>query len=60
MKSNVSVGPPIDLAIVRRDELAIGRKVRFDLDTPYFARLREAWGRHIAEALRHLPKFDWE
>ena len=60
MKSNVSVGPPIDLAIVRRDELAIGRKVRFDLDTPYFARLREAWGRHIAEALRNLPKFDWE
>ena len=60
MKSNVSVGPPIDLAMVRRDELAIGRKVRFDLDTPYFARLREAWGRHIAEALRNLPKFDWE
>jgi putative proteasome-type protease len=60
MKSNLSVGAPIDLAIVRRDELAIAHKVRFDLDTPYFAQLREAWGRHIAEALRSLPKFDWE
>jgi putative proteasome-type protease len=60
MKSNLSVGPPIDLAIVRRDECAITHKVRFDLDNPYFAQLREAWGRHIAEALRSLPKFDWE
>ena len=60
MKSNLSVGPPIDLAIVRRDGCTIAHKIRFDLDTPYFAQLREAWGRHIAEALRSLPKFDWE
>ena len=60
MKSNLSVGPPIDLAIVRRGEHSIAHKVRFDLDTPYFGQLREAWGRHIAEALRSLPKFDWE
>lgn len=60
MKSNLSVGPPIDLAILRRDELAIAHKLRLDLDTPYFVQLREAWGRHIAEALRSLPKFEWE
>jgi putative proteasome-type protease len=60
MKSNVSVGPPVDLAIVRRDELAVTRKLRLDLDTPYFVRFREAWGRQIAEALHKLPKFDWE
>jgi len=60
MKSNLSVGPPLDLAIVRRDELAVAHKLRLDLDTPYFAGFREAWGRQIAEALRNLPKFDWE
>jgi len=60
MKSNLSVGPPLDLAILRRDELTIAHKLRLDLDTPYFARFREAWGRQIAEALRSLPKFDWE
>jgi putative proteasome-type protease len=60
MKSNVSVGPPLDLAIVKRDELAIAHKLRLDLDTPYFARFRDAWGRHIADAVRALPKFDWE
>jgi putative proteasome-type protease len=60
MKSNLSVGPPIDLAIVRREECAIAHKLRLDLGTPYLALLREAWGRHIAEALRALPKFEWE
>jgi len=60
MKSNLSVGPPLDLAILRRDSLAITHKLRLDVDTPYFANLRDAWGRHIADALRSLPKFDWE
>jgi putative proteasome-type protease len=60
MKSNLSVGPPLDLAILRRDALSITHKLRLDVDTPYLANLREAWGRHIADALRSLPKFDWE
>ena len=60
MKSNLSVGPPLDLAILRRDELALAHKLRLDLDTPYFHAFREAWGRQIADALRNLPKFDWE
>ncbi len=60
MKSNLSVGPPLDLAIIRHDELRVTHKLRLDLDTPYFAHFREAWGRQIADALRNLPKFDWE
>jgi putative proteasome-type protease len=60
MKSNLSVGPPLDLAILHRDELKLAHKLRLDLDTPYFAEFREAWGRQIADALRNLPKFDWE
>ena len=60
MKSNLSVGPPLDLAILRRDEFRLAHKLRLDLDTPYFAAFREAWGRQIADALRNLPKFDWE
>jgi putative proteasome-type protease len=60
MKSNLSVGPPLDLAIVERDGLRVSRRLRFDLDTPYYAGLRDEWSRRIADALRSLPKFDWE
>ncbi len=60
MKSNLSVGPPIDLALLPRDRLAISHKVRLDLDTPYYAQLRDAWGRQLVNSFRNLPKFDWE
>lgn len=60
MKSNLSVGPPMDVAILRKDELSLAHKLRLDLDTPYFAQLREAWGRQLALAFRNLPRFEWE
>jgi putative proteasome-type protease len=60
MKSNLSVGPPLDVALLKRDEHRMAQKLRLDLDTPYYAQLREAWGRQLAMAFRNLPRFDWE
>ena len=61
MKSNLSVGPPLDLAILPRDALHITHKLRMDLDTPYYAALKKAWGEQLEKAFRNeLPKFEWE
>ena len=61
MKSNLTVGPPLDLAIIRRDGLRIEQKLRLDLDTPYYAALKKAWGEQLERIFREeLPKFDWE
>lgn len=60
MRSNVSVGPPLDLAIVPAGALKASRRMRLDLDTPYYAQLREAWGRALLNGFRSLPRFDWE
>ncbi|MEC9365077.1 MAG: peptidase, partial [Pseudomonadota bacterium] len=60
MKSNISVGPPIDLAMLPRDALRITHTLRLDLDTPLLAQLREAWGQALMSAFRSLPRFDWE
>ena len=60
MRSNVSVGPPLDLAIVPTGALRVSRRMRLDLDTPYYAQLREAWGRSLLAGFRTLPRFDWE
>ncbi|MDP9141363.1 MAG: peptidase [Pseudomonadota bacterium] len=60
MKSNLSVGPPLDLAILPRDALRITHTLRLDLDTPLLAEIREAWGRQLLQAFRNLPRFDWE
>jgi len=61
MKSNLTVGPPLDLVILRRDALAIRHRLRMDLDTPYYAALKKAWGEQLERVFREtLPKFEWE
>lgn len=61
MKSNLTVGPPLDLAILPRDALQVTHQLRLDLDTPYYASLRKAWGEALERVFREdLPKFEWE
>ena len=60
MRSNISVGPPLDLAIVPTDALRVTHKLRLDLDTPFYAQIRERWGQQLVAAFANLPKFDWE
>ncbi len=60
MRSNISVGPPVDIAILPRDGLAISHSLRLDFDTPFYAQLKETWARQLEGAIRALPKFEWE
>lgn len=60
MRSNVSVGPPVDVAIMPTHALNIARKLRLDLDTPFYAGLRESWARSLEAGISQLPRFDWE
>lgn len=60
MKSNLTVGPPLDLAIVPRDALRVTHKERFDLDTPYYANLKRSWGDLLVRSFQELPRFEWE
>ncbi len=60
MRSNISCGPPVDLALLPRGSLAIDHSLRLDLDTPYYAQLKETWAYQLENAIRSLPKFDWE
>jgi putative proteasome-type protease len=60
MKSNLTVGPPLDLAIAPRDALRITHKERFDLDTPFYANLKRAWGDLLFKSFMELPRFEWE
>jgi putative proteasome-type protease len=60
MRSNLSVGPPIELAFYEADSLRLGRHVVFDADTPYFESLKRAWGEGLQQVFDTLPRFDWE
>lgn len=60
VRSNLTVGPPFDLAIYEKDALKIARKLHYKQNSPYFASLRKAWGEGLHDLFLSLPRFDWE
>ena len=55
MKSNVTVGPPIDLLVYGTDELEIGRYRRFAEDDPDLVKIRTRWQQALRQAVQRLP-----
>jgi putative proteasome-type protease len=59
IRSNLSVGLPLDLVIVRRDEYRVSSHVDIDDDNRYFQMIRNGWGEALREAFSALPNPDW-
>ena len=59
MKSNISVGLPIDLLWYPRDSLRIGMQHRIREGDPYFTMLRSRWGGGLRRVFQDLPDPDW-
>jgi len=55
MRSNLSVGMPIDLVCSDRDSLKLGLRHRFEEDDAYFGELRNQWREGVREVFRRLP-----
>ena len=60
MRSNLSVGPPIELLLYTADTLNEVRYHRFDQDDEYLKRLSTAWSAGLEELFMKLPRFEWE
>lgn len=59
LRSNLAVGLPLDLLVLRRDELRIHLQRRIADDDPYFRMIRERWSEALREAYQAIPKPDW-
>ena len=55
MRSNISVGSPIDLLCYKRDSLTIGPTRRIFDDDPYFQTIRRQWQEGLRRLLVELP-----
>ena len=60
MRSNISVGPPLEVAICPRDGFAIAHYLNLKGDSPFYAEVRERWQEGLRRAFQLLPRFDWE
>ena len=59
IRSNLSVGPPLDLAIIRRDEFKLATHISIDVDNEYFKMIRTRWGSALKEVFSQLPNPNW-
>lgn len=59
IRSNLSVGLPLDLVIVRRDEHRVSSHIDIDSTNAYFQRIRQRWGEALREVFGELPNPDW-
>jgi putative proteasome-type protease len=59
MRSNISVGLPIDLLIYEADSLSIRMRRRLDEDDPYFQMVHTQWGEGLRRVFAQLPDPDW-
>ncbi len=59
MKSNLSVGLPIDLLCYERDSLRVTKVRRFEESDDYMRGLRQQWGEGLRRAFINLSNFEW-
>ena len=59
MRSNLSVGMPIDLICYQRDSLEVRMRRRFDEEDGYFSALSKQWSEGTRQVFSRLPNLDW-
>jgi len=60
MKSNLSVGPPIDVMCYRTDALQSGEHIRMEEGHPYLRSIRELWGPGLIALVRSIPDLQFD
>jgi putative proteasome-type protease len=59
LRSNLSVGMPIDLACYEQDSFELRMRRRFDEGDTYFKGLSLAWSEGVRKVFRELPAPSW-
>ncbi len=59
MRSNLSVGMPIDLVCYERDSLELRKRRRFNEGDAYFTALSADWSEGVRKVFRELPELEW-
>jgi len=60
LRSNLTVGLPIDLFVYRRDTYCVELRLRLTENDEYFRMLRERWSAALREAYRAIPRPSWQ
>ncbi|MBO6539520.1 MAG: proteasome-type protease [Rhizobiaceae bacterium] len=59
LRSNLSVGLPLDLLFYERDSYSIGFEKRIGADDPYYQSIASGWSEALRAAFNELPDFPY-
>jgi len=59
-RSNVTVGPPFEVAIYPRDSMQLSQRLKLQADDPLLKEISRTWNEGIRAAFQKLPRFAWE
>ena len=59
LRSNLTVGLPVDLLLYRSKTLRVGLRRRIAEDDPYLRMVRDRWAHALREAYQMMPGPDW-
>jgi putative proteasome-type protease len=60
LRSNLSVGLPLDLLVYEKDALRVTRFVSIDRDNGYFDMIHRTWGERLRQVFAEIPDPDWQ
>ncbi|HEY9646798.1 MAG TPA: proteasome-type protease [Chroococcidiopsis sp.] len=59
MKSNISVGPPINIMMYEANTFKIRHQLQFRVGDPYLAEIRRRWEIALRQAFEQMPEISW-
>lgn len=60
IKSNATVGPPIEVLVYERDTFQTNHYIKMEEDDEYLHQVKQAWNDALNNAFSQLPLFHWE
>ncbi|WP_343861772.1 peptidase [Aliiglaciecola litoralis] len=60
IRSNISVGPPIELAILRENEICEPYHNVMGPNNAMYKSVLKQWNEGLSNAIKRLPRFEWE
>ncbi len=60
IRSNISVGPPIELAMYTSDTIQEPYHLKLTLNSPMYKSMQKQWNEGMRRACARLPRFEWE
>lgn len=60
IKSNATVGPPIEVLVYEKDTFETNHYIKMEEDDKYLREIKQAWNEALSVAFAKLPLFHWE